>query len=268
MIHSKLIRDNAPSNMGEQVHINHTGCPAGEDHKRRLYIKRTERGLVAYCHHCNDKGFATDAGSRLSSWVKPAATKAFSEPTALPTLTKSLSIGGQIWLNKYYCDASDDRFHGVVGEDGRVCLSLTNLSSEIVGYQYRNLHGKEPKYVSQFFSQDDRGSASWFPKPTGNQGLVITEDYLSAYRVHRDTDYSAVALLRTSLTDKTLMQIVDLPPQPVFIWLDSDDAGIGGAKKVLQKLRHFLPTGTDISVISSTLEPKQCTPAELKARLP
>ena len=60
MIDKKLILANAPSNMNEQVHINHKGCPSGEDTKHRLYIKRNAKGLVAYCHHCTESGFAHD----------------------------------------------------------------------------------------------------------------------------------------------------------------------------------------------------------------
>ena len=42
--------------IGEQIHFNHAGCLAGKDIKKRMYVKRTHDGYVAYCHHCNKRG--------------------------------------------------------------------------------------------------------------------------------------------------------------------------------------------------------------------
>lgn len=51
----------APSAVNEQIHINHDECPAGQDFKRRLYIKRTASNqVVAFCHHCGNKGSYTE----------------------------------------------------------------------------------------------------------------------------------------------------------------------------------------------------------------
>lgn len=45
---------------GETDHINHDDCPAGEDTKGRLYVTKTDNGmLLAYCHHCGGKGVVT-----------------------------------------------------------------------------------------------------------------------------------------------------------------------------------------------------------------
>lgn len=43
----------------DTVHLNHDGCPAGVDSKRRLYATTTEdgSGTIFYCHHCQGKGF-------------------------------------------------------------------------------------------------------------------------------------------------------------------------------------------------------------------
>ena len=55
-----VIKDRASSLVpGKSIHINHEGCEAGKDTKRRLYISITSDGgaVLAYCHHCGRRGF-------------------------------------------------------------------------------------------------------------------------------------------------------------------------------------------------------------------
>ena len=262
MIDRKLILANAPSVIGEQIHINHTMCEAGVDNKRRLYIKRIDRGLVAYCHHCNQSGFASDGDDRLSTWInKPSVTTArFSSKPILASLTTE----GKVWLHTNYCNVDD--FQGVIGERHKVALTLHNPEQETIGWQVRNLlPNATPKYITHYIDNSNRGDAGWFHK--SSKTLVITEDYLSAYRVHNDTGFSSVALLRTIVSDKTLRQIHELNFEYVVIWLDPDEAGIEGAAKAYKKLNHFLPSETKIILLGMDKEPKQCTPAELESIL-
>jgi len=265
MIDRKLILANAPSNIGQQVHVNHTNCEAGEDTKRRLYIKRVETGLLAYCHHCNHKGFASDnTDSRLGTWVlKKEAT--VSKVTAKPMLTE-LSTEGKVWLHTNHCVIDTTSFHGVQGEKAKVALTLRNPQQEAIGWQIRNLIPNAiPKYTTHYTNSSIKGDASWFYK--GGKTLVITEDYLSAYRVHKDTGLSSVALLRTNISDNTLTQIYELEFEAVFIWLDPDQAGLEGTTKAYKKLNHFLPSTTKVAIFGIDKEPKECTPTELASIL-
>jgi hypothetical protein len=260
MIDRKLILANAPNNIGEQVHVNHSGCEAGEDKKRRLYIKRTDKGLVAYCHHCNESGFAKDEDSRLSTWMQKKSTTV-SKVTDKPVIA-ALTPHGKMWLASNYCGLSGDHFNGVAGEGMKVALTLYSPEKEAIGWQVRNLDPKAaPKYTTYYHHSSTRGDAAWFYK--GNKTLVITEDYLSAYRVHKDTGLSSVALLRTTMSDKTLMQVYDLEFKVIFLWLDPDDAGVKGMIAVNKKLTHFLPRETNIGMLAINREPKECDPADL-----
>ena len=263
MIDRKLILANAPSTTGQQISINHVGCSSGEDKKRRLYIKRTETGIVAYCHHCNESGFAKDKDdSRLSGWINKHSTVT-TKSNAKPILA-SLTTEGKVWLHTNYCDVDD--FQGVIGERHKVALTLHNPEQEVIGWQVRNLlPNATPKYITHYIDNSNRGDAGWFHK--SSKTLVITEDYLSAYRVHNDTGFSSVALLRTIVSDKTLRQIHELNFEYVVIWLDPDEAGIEGAAKAYKKLNHFLPSETKIILLGMDKEPKQCTPAELESIL-
>jgi hypothetical protein len=261
MINKQLILKNAPSNMGQQIHVNHDGCSAGVDTKRRLYIKRSDRGLVAYCHHCNESGHISDGLSqgRLSTWISKKEDTGSVKSPAKPQLTK-LSIEGEVWLRTNYCNTEDDNFHGIEGERHKVALTLHNPEQQPIGWQVRNLKA-EPKYITYYTNNNAKGESSWFYK--GNKTLVITEDYLSAYRVHKNTGLSSVALLRTNLSDRTLAQIYELGIETIFIWLDPDEAGMEGTTKLYKKLTHYLPYNINVALFGIDKEPKECTPAEL-----
>ena len=93
LIDRKLILANAPSNIGQQVSINHAGCSAGNDTKHRLYIKRTDRGIVAYCHHCSESGFANDkSNDRLSTWVTKSKETKSNETESKETTTTTTIV--------------------------------------------------------------------------------------------------------------------------------------------------------------------------------
>ena len=262
MIDRKLILDNAPNNIGQQISINHVDCPSGVDTKRRLYIKRSITGIVAYCHHCNQKGFAKDNSSeaRLSVWINKTPSMTYGSSTK-PVLA-ALTPQGVMWLRKYYCDPSSPVFTGVLGELNKVALALKDPQQQTIGWQTRNLlPNAAPKYTTHYNNSSSKGDAAWFHKDS--KTLVITEDYLSAYRVNNDTGFSSVALLRTALSDKTLSQIHELNFEYVVIWLDPDEAGTQGATKAYKKLNHFLPIETKLIMFGMDKEPKECSPAEL-----
>jgi len=267
MIDRKLILANAPSNIGEQVHVNHIGCEAGVDNKRRLYIKKTDKGLVAYCHHCSNKGYAKDE-NRLSTWLnKTAAAKVIKEQFSASNLCE-ISVSGKAWLRQYYCDVNNERcFNGVKGKNS-VALTLYGPDESLLGWQVRNLLPEDsvPKYTTHYVSERSNGDPAWFNR-LSTKTLVITEDYLSAYRVGFNTPHSSMALLRTSLSDKALFDIESKHYETIIIWLDPDEAGRKGAAKVYEKLNHFLPHNTNIVIFDLDKEPKECTALELQTYL-
>ena len=262
MIDKSFVLKNAPTLVGEQVHVNHEGCSAGVDRKKRLYIKRTPTGLIAFCHHCGEKAFAQDAKGRLATWLTTRPRASIEPPKRLPTLS-DLPVLGIKWLLEHDCDYTDKNFSGVRGEPYQVCLDIMDATGELIGYQIRNLlPNPRQKYITQYFSQNHRADSSWFYN--GCKTLVITEDYLSAYRVNKDTGCSSVALLRTSISNTTLQQIADLGFNMVYIWLDDDSAGRKGADKAKHDLRLYLDSNIKIININSREEPKQCTKQQLR----
>ena len=266
MISKALILANGPDNLGEQVHINHDGCSAGTDTKRRLYIKRVERGLLAYCHHCSEKAFVRDTSSRLSSWITKSGTVTALKPLHPTTVfTDELSLEAKMWLLKYWCDPKDTKFfQGVKGRPTQAGLVLYDPEWNIKGMQIRNLTPEaKPKYITKMFDSINKDDACWFVKKPCFT-LVITEDYLSAYRIYKDAGCSSVALLKTSVSDRTLATIAEVDPISVYVWLDPDDAGIKGAKEAVKKLSYYLPKSTVVQNIGSELEPKECNKEDIK----
>lgn len=263
MIDKKLLLKNVPRYLGEQIHVNHEGCSAGIDSKRRLYIKKTEKGLVAYCHHCSEKGFLPRSditGDTPYHWkvrgMRYRATK------SMPSMC-ALSIQGKAWLSKYNCSWDEEYFKGIVGDSEKVSLNIRNPLGDTVGYQVRNLIPDSiPKYTTHI-NDTVKGHTAWF-HDIGNKILVITEDYLSSYRCHRDVpNISAMALLKTNLSDHALQQINDLEFEKIYIWLDPDFAGAKGRKNVLRKLSFYLPRKTKCVMLVVDKEPKECSKEDL-----
>lgn len=258
MLPAKDFEKHAPSNTGEQIHINHVGCEAGTDHKKRLYIKRTEKGIVAYCHHCGQSGFIASDKGRLSTWLTKPTSKTTHTP--FPTLVE-MSIEGKMWLAKYYCDWTAKCFNGVLHEKHLLALDLNDHAGNFVGVQLRNLRPDAvPKYITRYYDKDTPAQPAWFQGD--GKTLYITEDYLSAYRINRDTGFSALALLGTTMRDHTVGVIAALNFETIVVWLDPDDAGVKGAKKLRKQLDYYLDRSVKLLAVNGK-EAKECTPTEL-----
>ena len=270
MISKKLIVELTPFlKLGEEKKYNHSGCKAGVDTKSRLYIKRVVGGRLAYCHHCNEHGFARDLtsdGRVLRKWLFGKDEK---EPTTVSRVTKLTdfelhSIASPhivSWMSKYKLNLADDMyFKESVGGD--LILKTYNIHGEFAGFQCRSFNPRKPKYTTHL-SGTTNGSCAWFYSSAEHFNEVfITEDFSSAYRINRDTGYTAVALLRTTMDTLSLVDLLDKAPKKIVIWLDPDEAGMNGAKKLTEKIRVF---STDVEVIHahSPKEPKDCEISEL-----
>ena len=74
LLPSEFMED-APIELGAQVHVNHEGCPEGLDRKKRLYIKRLpDNSVLAYCHHCGSSGYYADKITNIHTKNRIQAT--------------------------------------------------------------------------------------------------------------------------------------------------------------------------------------------------
>lgn len=265
MIDRNLVRTNAPSNIGEQVHINHTGCTAGEDTKRRLYIKRVVGGVLAYCQHCSQHQFLrerNDSGVDMHKWLTgkdvevPEVDLLDKVPLYDPRITRG---DGRDWLELYHLNPVDTmHFKQPVGRSDQVALQLFDWKGRFVGVQIRNTVCK-PKYITKY-KQNTTTDSAWFVRDAST--LFITEDYLSAYRIYIDSTTSSLALLKTTASEKTIEQVCSMNYKTIFVWLDHDEAGIKGATKLYNRLK-LLSTARVFQVVADR-EPKEFTPNDLE----
>lgn len=275
MLSRELLRKHAPPNVGEQIHINHEGCKAGEDTKRRLYIKRVAGGILGFCHHCSEAGRVTEnthEGTVLRKWLQgdPGSdigevTYSKGDPPFNVHTVHSLSIQGLDYLRRYYCDVSDTRHFFYTGDESQVGFKLANLTDNVTGYQVRNLIDK-PKYITHY-KANGNNEVAWFTTALDTKhALYITEDYISAYRINKDTGNYSLALLRTSMSDKTLNDLEDFITVKgitiVLIWLDPDEAGVKAAAKLYKRLSYSLDCG--VCTIAHPCEPKHYDPDSLR----
>ena len=275
-ISNSFLRKHAPKNIGEQVHVNHESCPAGEDTKRRLYVKRVPGGVLGYCHHCSGHGFIRNLspeGTDLSHWLrgKEIEIPDVSSTLGTPEQDKEIYGGpfsgpGFTWLSKY-TTILDPEYIVPVRDPSQVKMKIYTLEHEhIIGYQIRNTVHK-PKYITRYYTDVVRGDAAWFIADPEVKKVVITEDYLSAYKIFKICNMNTVALLKTSASETTIRQIRSFNPTKVTLWLDSDAAGEAGSDKLRDNILYHAPIGTYLSQLRGLPEPKECAPAFLKERL-
>lgn len=116
----KMMRDPVIWRLNEERHVNHSGCPAGEDTKARLYVKRTEYGYVGYCHNCQGSFVLKSATATTTSIRKKLMRESDMHDTdsesSLPKVLSSCTqfstsyqlktdyTDAYVWLNKYLDD--------------------------------------------------------------------------------------------------------------------------------------------------------------------
>ena len=115
--------------------------------------------------------------------------------------------------------------------------------------------GSRPKYLNPAGASGVGGV--WFDVNSGPR--VLTEDFLSAYRVAK-AGYNSAALLGTSLTPKVSARLMK-EDRLVLTWLDNDTGRRGGANPgqesaatVNRELRGF---GLDVVNVVTDEDPQQ-----------
>ena len=172
------------------------------------------------------------------------------------------------WLYKYYVFDNLIKKHriGHVEETNSFLYQVVDCN-EIVFAQTRSFPGKMIKGI---------GAKQLYTIKNGSKKVVIVEDYISAIRI-AELGMDAICLFGTSINHTEIKDILDNYTS-IYVWLDDDDAGIRGSKKLLKvfneyvyenKLRFPLQYIDDWSIIKVTSknDPKTYSDEELKRRL-
>lgn len=257
--------------VGQQIHINHEGCPAGVDTKRRLYIKHEISGHVFYCQHCASKGFLR-ADDKAIARVSELGTAYGAAPTSnrvcddeewasvVNTYRSSMAIKDapipmKLWLYSYGFDDATCNMFGIRANSQGIFLPIFSRFSEIdpIIIQHRMFTGKmkyltyKPASAGDMYAIVPRTSIDRSQYVTDEDVIVLTEDILSAYKVACAGGY-ALPLMGTKIAESVsgALTAVSLA-HPVHIWLDNDVAGMSGSTVV-----HRTLSGLGVEVVDVT----------------
>lgn len=127
-----------------------------------------------------------------------------------------------------------------------------------------DMNPKSPKYLFPAGVSRSEG-AVYFGRPDCRT-WVLTEDFLSAFRIRRDTGYNAAAVQGTSLGPELLRFLLDQADR-VILWLDTDKYGqIGQARIHSQLAQRGMPVGC-VKLPASVPDPKKLEPEFIRSTL-
>lgn len=167
------------------------------------------------------------------------------------------------WLNQYYIYDEKIKLYNILAADNSL-LFLSHKDGEIQFYQQRFFpnkklinHGK--KVVHRFTNN--------------HKTVVLTEDYISAIRVH-ECNVDSWCLFGTSLGYADIGMLLD-NYREIIVWLDNDKAGHDGTDKITYNLKARLAYFKrkypykylheyNIRVIKTSRDPKEYSPTEIE----
>lgn len=231
----QAIRDHP---VGTRLRMVHEGCSTGE----ALLVSKTDKGCSAYCFRCKASEFVGAPPESLAqkldrqqaeklAGAQIRASKAPPEPRETdPTMWP---LEAKIWLYRAGLNNHDIMESGIYyHRASRRVVLLVFDGDTLVYWQARGFDPEAPKYLNPSVVDRTALVANWYGS---ERCLVLTEDWLSGYRVHRATGFQVYALLGTYLTDKVAAQVV-YNRVPVAVWLDGDKPGQDAARKIVAKL--------------------------------
>lgn len=256
--------------VGDQIRMNHFDCPAGADLRERLYVKRIGAdALIGYCHNCGSKGFKFASGilSRaedLKSEKAPAYVGEGIIKFNSGGATTVMPLQARAYLKKYDLDQSDAdkwKLYFKPGSD--------KLIMPFGQYGVYNEGSYQARYLSDTFKQryltrKVKGSLPYsiFQKDPTSNLLYIVEDQISAYRICRDTGYTAVALLGTNISEEA---VASLPlTTQTYVWLDNDAAGKLASIVVTRAIQNRMSA---LNVTGKREQPKNYSRYDLIAQI-
>ena len=246
---------------GEQRRLNHTDCPAGEDTRYRLYIKRPEDKhnlVLGYCHNCGNGTSVYMGASRYSTDRRTSAGEA--EDDVPCTVPKDAEFDPDIWptsalawLYQYELDHGDIRAMRLayVPSFHRVLIPFYGESDDnyepgdaINGYQLRRIQSDSvlPKYITyRDRHTGDKKVLSKSKDKHQDEIIVICEDVLSAYKIYKTGTARSLPLRGTHWTREQRFELYkEFPNARYLIWLDNDSKIVNEAAESYRNYLEFL----------------------------
>jgi len=284
--------------IGDTVRLNHDGCMAGTDSRRRLYITRpvsNPESVVAYCHNCQAGGYhktGQHSGFRRTRHENTPAVnilKVRDHITVPPNLLEDIDdwpLLAQAWafrgkLNKNLIkgygiayDPSSDRVY-IPRYDWHSKHGDTYYFGDLKGYQLRNVDAssKRPKYLT-VTATDDTGfsllKAERQPVAANWTRAVLVEDYLSGIHVIEATHDGAVVtfVVVNYGTQINLPALHSCSLQgKAIVWLDNDSKHVIEQAKQMTRTINMIRSQCIVQMIAGKTDPKHHTWDEINAIL-
>jgi hypothetical protein len=232
----------------------------------KLLVENADAGFKAWCYRCNISGFKPHPQPSLSERIaalkdqRSADIAVESDPR--PPMPANFEpstwpLEPRVWL--YKCGLSNDiiKANGIYWCERikRVVLPVLD-GSKLVYWQARGFDKDRPKYLNPKIDKPVYKSG-----PYGAGPLVLTEDFLSALKVGQVC--RAWSILGTALTTALASEIARLNV-PVLVWLDPDEAGRKGRRRIVASLRAM---GVDARIIRAEQDPKYFSLDQIKELL-
>lgn len=174
-----------------------------------------------------------------------AATAVALQDSAMPQVMRhprDWPVQARSWLHAAGLNNIDIDIMGAgwSAELQRVVIPVEQLdgSTHWIARRINGIPGFGPKYLMPNNMRRSGGALIYRgPGEALERGrsLVLTEDYLSAYRVANDAVVPAMALLGTSLDRDTLVELADAGLH-LILWLDPDEYGQRGERELAARL--------------------------------
>jgi hypothetical protein len=229
---------------GATVRVNHEGCLAGEDKRKRFYLTSRASGMtsggagdgaiLAYCHNCGHGGVSHNTGFaryRTGTHVASPASR-FELPELLPMYDPSVPTEAHDFLRVVAPTHVQQLGIGWDAAECRVVLPVYDrvdwrgiklVPGELIAYQSRRIFGNGPKYITA--QRDDGPMESIFGEDVNEMQVpmvCVVEDLLSAYCVATGpTGCAAAPMFRYQIRAEYLAKLVKVYKN-VIVWLDND----------------------------------------------
>lgn len=233
---ANLASEGAYPDVGEQVKVCHSTCPAGVDKRNRFSVANKGGAYLFHCFNCGNSGYWRPKElSALVDRIPPTTLPSIKLATNYHDLVRPLSLTkdknkfsteARLWLAEY--DMLDSLYATYEEHTSSVYLGLYGVNTHTFGHQLRHFDG-EQKYTTA------TTNTSWGSHyGEKNQPPIIVEDALSAMKI-ADCGGYGYALLGTSIR-------TNMPKsKTAVLWLDKDVAGQTAAAKLATELSPIYP---------------------------
>ncbi|MCP4901932.1 MAG: hypothetical protein GY906_33630 [bacterium] len=261
---------------GEQLSMRHPECPAGDDGRKVLFVKKHGAKHLAFCHHCGQKGILTGD----QSFIRRGGQNLLIEkdlhlPPDLTFEPTKQPVEHIMWLHQHGIDDMTRRLYDIGWSEhwGRTILPVYGDEGKLLAFQRRNVLRGDfgPKYLTTRLAHIKNPV---FRAPRSELAerkpgiLVLTEDILSSIKIDKAGFYSW-SLLGTYMTNSVVDEIAAAQFDQVIIWLDDDNEAVRRSQKVMRRkisqiadariMRH-----RDLSIRKEDKsDPKMFTPNEI-----